>query len=61
VKARSFTFSGRQPRKRVRLSASRTAIISFPYFDLTKKATTMTPSASANALAANNAARVSSD
>ena len=33
VKANSFTFSARQPRKRVRLSASRTAISSLPYFD----------------------------
>ena len=34
VKANSFTFSARQPRKRVRLSASRTAISSLPYFDV---------------------------
>ena len=33
VKANSFTFSARQPRKRVRLSASRTATSSLPYFE----------------------------
>ena len=33
VKANSLTFSARQPRKRVRLSASRTAISSLPYFE----------------------------
>ena len=58
VKAKSFTFSARQPRKRVRLSASRTAISSLPYFEPMMRQVTKTPSASAMALAANSAERV---
>ena len=55
VKAKSFTFSARQPRKRVRLSASRTATSSLPYFERTIAQVTKTPSASASAEIENSA------
>ncbi len=58
VKAKSFTYSTLYPRNRVRLSASRTAIITLPSLELTIIEQMKTDSASAMAVAAKSALRV---
>ncbi|MCY1384542.1 hypothetical protein D9M69_728090 [compost metagenome] len=60
VKAKSLMCSTRYPRKRVRLSASRTATSTLPYLERTIAEVRMRQSASISAETANSVARVPS-